>query len=81
MPRAVVAVALRLLSIALLVGAVALTGFVIVDLAAVIGLGGKISWAGYALLLPLTSVVPALLAIAVWKAANHVRRGGPSSIR
>jgi hypothetical protein len=76
--RRVVAVALRLLSVALLLGAVAFGGYLIVDLASVIGLG-DINWEGAVMLFLFFSVVPALGAIAVWKAASHVRGGGQGS--
>ena len=73
--RAVVAVVLRLVSIALLVGAVVWTGSLIVHLAYVMGLG-EVSWGGSVVLLLLLSVAPAFVAIVVWKAANRIRRGG-----
>ena len=78
--RDVVAVSLRLLSIAHLVGAVAWTGFLIVAYASVIGLG-NINWESFVVLFLLFSVAPAFAAIAAWKAASHVRRGGQGSIQ
>ena len=77
--RNVIAVALRLLSVALLLGAVAFAGFLIVDYASVIGLGGNISLRSFVMLFLFFSVVPAFGALAVWKAANHVRNGGQGS--
>ena len=80
MGRDVVVVALRLLSVALLVGAVAWTGFLVVNYASVIGLG-NINWNSFVVLFLFFSVAPAVAAIAVWKAADHVSRRGPGSSR
>jgi hypothetical protein len=79
--RDVVAVALRLLSVAFLLGAVAVAAFLIVEYGSVSGLGGNISWGSLVTLFVFFSVVPAFGAIAVWKAASHVRRGGQGSIQ
>ena len=78
--RDVVAVALRLLSVALL-GAVVVAAFLIFDYASMSGLGGNISWGSLVAPFLFFSVVPAFGAIAVWKAASHVRRGGQGSIQ
>jgi len=78
--RDVVELVLRLLSVALLLGAVAFAVFLIIEYASVVGLG-DVSWGSFVSLLLFFSVVPALGAIAVWKAANHVRRGGHGSIQ
>jgi membrane protein implicated in regulation of membrane protease activity len=77
--RSAVAVALRLLSVALLLGAVAFGCYLIVDLASVSGLG-NVSWEGAVMLFLFFSVVPAFAAMAVWKTANRVRRAGQGSI-
>ena len=79
--RDVFAVALRLLSVALLLGAVAVAAFLIIEYASMSGLGGNISWGSLVALLLFFSVVPAFGAIAVWKAAGHVRAGGQGSIQ
>ena len=74
--RNVVAVALRLLSVALLLGAVAVDGFLIVDYAS----GGNISSGSFLALFPFFSVVPVFGAIAAWEAAGGVLAGGQASI-
>jgi hypothetical protein len=75
--RNVVAVALRLLSVALLLGAVAVDGFLI---ASVVGPGGNIGWGSFLALFPFFSVVPVFGAIAAWEAAGRVLAGGQASI-
>ena len=72
--RNVVAVALRLLSVALLLGAVAVDGFLIVEYASV-------GWGGFVALFPFFSVVPVFGAIAAWEAAGRVLAGGQASIQ
>ena len=74
--RNVVAVALRLLSVALLLGAVAIDGFLIVDYAS-----GWISWGSFLALFLFFSVVPVFGAIAAWEAAGRVLAGGQASIQ
>jgi hypothetical protein len=69
------AVVLRLLAVALLLGAVAWTGVLIVEYSSVIGLG-EINWGSFVVLFLFFSVAPAFAGIALWKAANRVRRGG-----
>ena len=78
--RNVVAVALRLLSVALLLGAVAVDGFLIVDYASADGSGGNISWGSFVALFPFFSIVPVFGAIAAWEAAGGVLAGGQASI-
>jgi hypothetical protein len=78
--RNVVAVALRLLSVALLLGAVAVGGFLILDYASAVGSGGNISWGSFISLFSFFSVVPVFGAIAAWEAAGRVLAGGQASI-
>jgi hypothetical protein len=76
--RNVVAIALRLLSVALLLGAVAVDGFLIVS---VVGPRGNINWGSFVALFPFFSVVPLFGAIAAWEAAGRVLAGGKASIQ
>ena len=78
-PRAVLGVALRVLSVAFLVGAVALTGVAIIALALAVGFGTP-SWGGVLLVFLLVSVAPVIAAIAVWKAAGRIIRGDKSAV-
>jgi membrane protein implicated in regulation of membrane protease activity len=80
MSKGGVAVALRVLSIALLVGAVFLTGFAIFAMTLWSDLGWEPPLGSIVLLFLLCSAAPVLGAIAVWKAANRRLRRGQGSI-
>ena len=79
--REVVVVALRVLSIALLIGAVLLTGFAIFVMTLWSDLGWEPPWGSVVLLFLLCSVAPVLGAIGAWKVANRILRGGHGSVQ
>jgi hypothetical protein len=73
--RDVAAVGLRLLSVALLIGAVVMTGVGMFGAAVITGL----TLANALTIILLFSVAPVLGAIVVWKAANRVALGAHAS--
>jgi membrane protein implicated in regulation of membrane protease activity len=81
MSTEVAVVALRVLSIALLIGAVLLTAFAIFVMTLWSDLGWEPPLGSIVVLFLLCSVAPVLGAIGVWKAANRRLRRGQGSIQ